>query len=293
MAISNASGSVVERVAYTAYGQPTFTNASGSVLSSSAKATRYTYTGREWDTALELYHFRARWMSGAQGKFMSRDPIEYRGSKWGLQEFLGSRALSKMDPLGKITVGECNDVLENWWTNSGQAIVDMCKKSKLDLPMPVCKVCDKNQPSTAGCKGDGKGNYSGIEITLCANEFRSRETMLLNIKHEMQHAKDICTCKEGCLLLAHEKGKESLQAYCKEKACLEIRACIVGDCEGKSTEVDPATNSSPMATCVWGCAMWSVENSEKCKKNAKDYVAGVWKQCFSTESPLPSFPNNL
>jgi hypothetical protein len=63
-AVTTSSGSAAERYAYTAYGQPTILDGSGSVLSSSAINNRYTYTGREWDQTLGLYHFRARWMSG-------------------------------------------------------------------------------------------------------------------------------------------------------------------------------------------------------------------------------------
>ncbi|MFO0921374.1 MAG: RHS repeat-associated core domain-containing protein [Pirellulales bacterium] len=91
---------MVERLAYTAFGQPTFTNASGSALSSSAKATRYTFTGREWDSALELHHFRASWMSGVSGRFMGRDPIDYEGSEWNLYEIFGGDALSETDSSG-------------------------------------------------------------------------------------------------------------------------------------------------------------------------------------------------
>ncbi|XZE45804.1 RHS repeat domain-containing protein [Pirellulaceae bacterium SH467] len=76
-AVTTSLGSVAERYAYTAYGQPTILDGSGSVLSSSAINNRYTYTGREWDQTLGLYHFRARWMSGLAGRFMGRDPIGY------------------------------------------------------------------------------------------------------------------------------------------------------------------------------------------------------------------------
>jgi RHS repeat-associated protein len=74
-AMTTSTGAVAERYAYTAYGQPTILNASGSVLTSSAIGNRYTYTGREWDETLGLHHFRARWMSPLAGRFLSRDPI--------------------------------------------------------------------------------------------------------------------------------------------------------------------------------------------------------------------------
>jgi RHS repeat-associated protein len=69
-AMTTSTGAVAERYAYTAYGQPTILNASGTVLTSSAVGNRYTYTGREWDETLGLHHFRARWMSPLAGRFL-------------------------------------------------------------------------------------------------------------------------------------------------------------------------------------------------------------------------------
>ena len=115
-AVTTSSGSVAERYAYTAYGQPTILDGSGSVLSGSAINNRYTYTGREWDQTLGLYHFRARWMSGIVGRFMGRDPIGYdlydeilissnlqfiellfRGNEVGLEKILEGRKHIKAD----------------------------------------------------------------------------------------------------------------------------------------------------------------------------------------------------
>jgi RHS repeat-associated protein len=90
---------VQERYAYTAYGQPTFLNASATVQTSSAAGNRYTYTAREWDATLGLHHFRARWMSGLTGRFLTRDPIGYRGGI-SLYEYVNSSSLSLTDPYG-------------------------------------------------------------------------------------------------------------------------------------------------------------------------------------------------
>ena len=54
-AVTTSTGSIAERYAYSAYGQPTILDASASVLSSSAINNRYTYTGREWDATLGLH----------------------------------------------------------------------------------------------------------------------------------------------------------------------------------------------------------------------------------------------
>jgi RHS repeat-associated protein len=100
-AVSDGGGSVVERYAYSAYGQVTIADASGSVISGSAIANRYTYTGREWDQGLSLYHYRARMFDAQSGRFTSRDRIGYAGSEWNLYEFLESKSLVLVDSLGE------------------------------------------------------------------------------------------------------------------------------------------------------------------------------------------------
>ena len=96
-ALTDSSGNVSERYAYTAYGQPTFLNASATVQTSSAANNRYTYTGREWDQTIGLTHFRARWISGVVGRFISRDSIGYGDGLSLYRNFFGIRDL---DPTG-------------------------------------------------------------------------------------------------------------------------------------------------------------------------------------------------
>jgi RHS repeat-associated protein len=98
-AVSDGGGSVVERYAYSAYGQVTIAGASGSVISNSAISNRYTYTGREWDEGLSLYHFRARMYDAVTGMFVSRDPIGYID---GANRYLAYFAPSYMDPTGEL-----------------------------------------------------------------------------------------------------------------------------------------------------------------------------------------------
>jgi RHS repeat-associated protein len=96
-AITTSTGTIAERYAYSAYGQPTILDASGSILNASAISNRYTYTGREWDATLGLYHFRARWMSPIAGRFLGRDPI---GLIDGFNSYQNYFLTSKMDPSG-------------------------------------------------------------------------------------------------------------------------------------------------------------------------------------------------
>jgi RHS repeat-associated protein len=66
--LTNASGVLVERETYDAYG-----NGSGSAL------TRYGYTGRERDSLTGLMYYRARWYDPPVGRFISEDPIGFEG----------------------------------------------------------------------------------------------------------------------------------------------------------------------------------------------------------------------
>ena len=99
-AITDGSGAISERYAYSAYGTPTITDASGTARTLSAVGNRYSYTGREWDETLALYHYRARIYDSVAGRFVSRDPIGFEGSPWNLYEYVGSASLSKLDPSG-------------------------------------------------------------------------------------------------------------------------------------------------------------------------------------------------
>jgi RHS repeat-associated protein len=97
VALTNATGAVIERYSYTAHGQLTMYNAAGTILAASAFDNRYTYTGREWDAALALHYFRARWYDPLAGRFIGRDPLGYVD---GMGLYSGYMALSSEDPLG-------------------------------------------------------------------------------------------------------------------------------------------------------------------------------------------------
>jgi RHS repeat-associated protein len=98
-AVTTSAGAIAERYAYSAYGEPTICDASGSTLSNSSISNRYSYTGREWDATVGLYHFRARWMSPKTGRFLGRDPLAY-ASDLLLYAYCSGYVLSALDPSG-------------------------------------------------------------------------------------------------------------------------------------------------------------------------------------------------
>jgi RHS repeat-associated protein len=99
-ALTNASGVLVEREAYDAYG-----NTSGSSL------TRYGYTGRERDSATGLMYYRARWYDGQVGRFVSEDPIGFGGgANW--YAYATNNPTNVSDPSGLWVPTAHNEIID-------------------------------------------------------------------------------------------------------------------------------------------------------------------------------------
>lgn len=59
----------------------------------------YAYSGREWDSEIELYFYRARFYSPSSGRFISDDPAGLSASA-NLLEYVGNSPIGRIDPLG-------------------------------------------------------------------------------------------------------------------------------------------------------------------------------------------------
>ncbi|WP_253160603.1 RHS repeat-associated core domain-containing protein [Stieleria tagensis] len=98
-ALTDSSGTIKERYAYDAYGNLSIFDGSGAARTSTAEGNRYTYTGREWDKDLDLYHYRARMYDATAGRFCSRDPIGFDDGP-NLFAYVHNRPISFVDPRG-------------------------------------------------------------------------------------------------------------------------------------------------------------------------------------------------
>jgi RHS repeat-associated protein len=92
----NDSGTIQNHITYDSFGQ---------VISQSnpAAATRYLFTGREFNSDLELYYYRARFYDPAVGRFLSEDPVGFLGDDVNLFRYVGNDPLAKGDPSGLLT----------------------------------------------------------------------------------------------------------------------------------------------------------------------------------------------
>jgi RHS repeat-associated protein len=261
-AITNSSAGVVERYAYQAYGEPTILDASASVLSSSSIDNRYTYTGREWDGTVGLYHFRARWMSGLTGRFLTRDPIGYSGSMYGLNEYCEGNPQSRVDPKGLDAAAEreCNSRI-------AQVEYDMfldCKGKRTSYKLKCSTSCkDPGERGYTTCKNEGD-----FTVTICTNNLRGSDAVVNTIIHELTHVHDMCHCgdKNKCRL---SEIDPSAPDFCKVRLCMEVRAFLnEGACDDKTTDeerkscvrdkIDPYVSD-------WGCSATDVwEAIDRC-----------------------------
>ncbi|MBK7708709.1 MAG: RHS domain-containing protein [Acidobacteria bacterium] len=90
-ALTDASGNVTSSATYDSFG-----NATGNL------ATRYKFTGREYDDFAGLHYYRARWYDGNLGRFISEDPIGFAGGDVNLYGYVGNGPLTSTDPSGLI-----------------------------------------------------------------------------------------------------------------------------------------------------------------------------------------------
>ena len=98
----DGTSQVVERYSYDPYGKVTYRNTDWSTATSSANNNTILYTGRTLDTldtSTALYYYRARYYDAVIGRFISTDPIGYKGGI-NLYEYCGDDPTNKTDPNG-------------------------------------------------------------------------------------------------------------------------------------------------------------------------------------------------
>jgi len=107
--LTDATGTVVNRYDYTAFGIPHHTTASKEAV-----PQRYTYTGRE--SSAESSHMWYRWRSfnPQAGRWYQRDPLGYAGSEQ-LYEYARNNAAFFTDPFGLISPIRPIRVIRTHW----------------------------------------------------------------------------------------------------------------------------------------------------------------------------------
>jgi RHS repeat-associated protein len=91
VAVTNASGVVLEKVLYDDFGNPDQTSAVGNP---------YLFQGRQYDAESGLYYFRNRYYDPRTGRFLQRDPMWDAANLGNPYTFAGNGPASNLDPLG-------------------------------------------------------------------------------------------------------------------------------------------------------------------------------------------------
>jgi RHS repeat-associated protein len=97
VAVTDNAGTVQTEYTYEPFGRTTFTGSSNS--------SSYQYTGREND-GTGLYYYRARYYQSGLQRFISEDPLEYRGGDANLYAYVTNGPTNLVDPSGEFgTIG--------------------------------------------------------------------------------------------------------------------------------------------------------------------------------------------
>jgi RHS repeat-associated protein len=94
-ALSNASGSIVQRYEYDSFGNQTITT-NGNIRQP------FTYTAREYDAETGMYFYRARYYDPKAGRFITRDPIGFGGGDVNLYGYVSNNPVMNTDPSGLV-----------------------------------------------------------------------------------------------------------------------------------------------------------------------------------------------
>lgn len=99
IALSNTNGTIVERYRYSAFGQTQILSPSYQTRTTSLVGNPYMFTGRDYETQIGLYYYRARFYNPDLGRFLQTDPIGYAdGLNW--YAYCGNNPINFVDPMG-------------------------------------------------------------------------------------------------------------------------------------------------------------------------------------------------
>jgi RHS repeat-associated protein len=110
--LSNGSGALAQTYTFDSFGKQTA--ASGSLTNP------FQYTGRESDSETGLYYYRARYYDPSTGRFLSEDPIRFKGGTVNFYPYVDDDPTTQSDPSGLRAQVCCRPLRGKWGHRSGK-----------------------------------------------------------------------------------------------------------------------------------------------------------------------------
>ena len=158
IAVSDESGSTVERYSYSAYGEVTITDPAGNVRSETVVGNSHLYTSRRWIPEAGIYYYRARYYSPTLKRFLTRDPAGTVDTL-NLYLYVYANPVNFVDPLGlDVEVSsECvkHSTKIEWDAKRNyllRKLIDKPVKGFVEFSSELCKSCCKKDSKHEGEK---------------------------------------------------------------------------------------------------------------------------------------------
>jgi RHS repeat-associated protein len=115
-ALVDNSGSIVAEYAYDAFG--------ASLATTESAVTPYRFGGLYgyYSDDDDMVYVRARHYSTTHGRWISRDPLGFRGGDWNLHRYVGNRAVSEVDASGTNS-GSCCATVRDDCNNKANKVI--------------------------------------------------------------------------------------------------------------------------------------------------------------------------
>ena len=157
LALTDAFGEVWERVSYSPYGAPSFTDTVGNAIPASSAGNNILFTGREYDAITGTYYFRARTQHPALGRFMQKDPLMYVD---GMNDYsyVGNRSVIYIDRWG-LNAETCDSWSGPYITAAPNPIITAAPEAPDFIRTdnkPKSDFC-KEHPYICGIQGEAHG----------------------------------------------------------------------------------------------------------------------------------------
>ncbi len=204
---TDSAGAVTLTRNYDAFGNPE----AGSTSSG------YAFTGREWDSEIELYFYRARYYDPRVGRFLSEDPIDSGGLNF--FTYVADNPTNLRDPSGMVSVNvsQTTNVVPDPSRVRGCHSLFGCNSMTQSLEI-ACDDCGQmtitlNMTSTINVR-------RGVYIPFPAGATRPKDQTVINqssaIVHEEKHRRDVAT--DSRRFLRSFERKYGSKEECEEMA---------------------------------------------------------------------------